>query len=150
MSADKETWQTYINRCQIVELFSHNEINKHIYVTNVINHSLGAWSLFFLWIFSQLSLVGNQGSITQAGRREGPCGGVGLTHWAAKSMVHQSARGIFSFYPNGKTKCPKKKFRKFIVYTILNHLTMEYWKITVAIFPSRPSKFPSELLKLPW
>ena len=35
-------------------------------------------------------------------------------------------------------------------YVIFNHLTMEYWKITVAIFPSRQSVFPSELLKLPW
>ena len=34
--------------------------------------------------------------------------------------------------------------------SILNHLTMEYWKLTVAIFPSRQSVFPSELLKLPW
>ena len=33
---------------------------------------------------------------------------------------------------------------------ILNYLTMGYWKITVAIFPSRQSVFPSELLKLPW
>ena len=36
------------------------------------------------------------------------------------------------------------------VYHILNHLTTEYWKITVPIFPSRQSIFPSELLKLPW
>ena len=36
------------------------------------------------------------------------------------------------------------------VFCILNHLTMEYRKITVAIFPSRQSIFPSELLKMPW
>jgi len=33
---------------------------------------------------------------------------------------------------------------------ILTYLTMEYWKIAVAIFPSRQSVFHSELLKLPW
>ena len=37
-----------------------------------------------------------------------------------------------------------------IIWHILHHLTMEYWKITVAIFPSRQSIFPSELLKLPY
>ena len=36
------------------------------------------------------------------------------------------------------------------IQTILNHLTMEYWKITVTMFPSRQSLFPSELIKLPW
>ena len=36
------------------------------------------------------------------------------------------------------------------VRSILNHLTIEYWKITVAIFPSRRRVFPSELLKLSW
>ena len=38
-----------------------------------------------------------------------------------------------AFWPNG-------------IQYILNYLTMEYWKIT-AIFPSRQSVFPSELLK---
>ena len=32
---------------------------------------------------------------------------------------------------------------------ILNYLTMEYWKIAVAIFPSRQSVFPRELQSLP-
>ena len=37
-----------------------------------------------------------------------------------------------------------------LLILILNHLTMENWKIIVAIFPSRSRIFPSELLKLPW
>ena len=36
-----------------------------------------------------------------------------------------------------------------IVQDILNYLTMEDWKIAVALFPSKQSVFPSELLKLP-
>ena len=36
------------------------------------------------------------------------------------------------------------------IWSILNYQTMEYWKITVAIFPFRQSLFPIELLKLPW
>ena len=40
------------------------------------------------------------------------------------------------------------KDNTFII--IKTHLMMEYWKITVVIFPSRQSIFPSELFKLPW
>ena len=40
--------------------------------------------------------------------------------------------------------------RDFLILCILNYLTMEYWKIAVAILPSRQSVFPSELLKLSW
>ena len=43
-----------------------------------------------------------------------------------------------------------RSYRILTIWFILNHLTMEYWKITGAIFPSRQSIFPSELLKLPW
>ena len=36
------------------------------------------------------------------------------------------------------------------IFDILNYPTMKYGKITVAIFPSRQSVFPSERLKLSW
>ena len=44
-----------------------------------------------------------------------------------------------------------KNFKLYIscILYILNYLKMEYWKIAVAIFPSRKSVFLSELLKLP-
>ena len=58
-------------------------------------------------------------------------------------------QGRVSMNINKNKKNVKVDQDNFALKGILNHLIMEYWKITFAIFSSRQRVFPSELLKLP-
>ena len=75
----------------------------------------------------------------------------------AKVSNHEHSKAFKSSHININKVEIFSKYIDHVWYTlwgsslsILNHLTMEYWKITVAIFPSRQRVFSSELLKLPW
>ena len=81
-----------------------------------------------------------------------PSGASSLTSTSTKMWVlfHFSTFGVTtSEYFNHSIIALLTDFLQAI-WTILNKLTMEYWKINVATFPSRQSIFPSELLKLTW
>ena len=45
----------------------------------------------------------------------------------------------------GLRLCSRIGSLSMLIQYILNYQTVEYWKIAVAIFPSRQSEFPSEL-----
>ena len=65
------------------------------------------------------------------------------TPWNCKRMKHYT-------YHRSEPSSPIINITEKTLLVILSYLSMEYWKITVAIFPSRQSVFPSEFLKLPW